>query len=159
MIITPICLLLAQHVAPPAETHQFDFWVGTWKASGISYGPGDKQTHTDATNVITRDFGGHVVHENFKMAGLNGMSVSVYTPATKMWRQTWVDDQGSYIALSGSFADGKMTLQTALRQHSANRMVFSNITASEFDWDWEATTDDGKTWKPAWRLHYTRVKK
>ena len=36
------------------------------------------------------------------------------------------------------------------------RMVWKNITASEFDWSWEASRDGGKTWQVKWPLHYKR---
>ncbi|HVT11373.1 MAG TPA: DUF1579 family protein [Fimbriimonadaceae bacterium] len=165
MIIAPLLLsasvALAQKVEPPVETHQFDFWVGEWKCSGDSYGPDGKATRTEASNTITRDLGGHVVRENFRMNGLNGSSVSVYDPSAKLWRQTWVDDQGGYIALTGSFEGGKMTLTTLPRPDrpkASSRMVFSNIKADSFDWDWETSRDAGRTWKLAWHLHYTRAK-
>ena len=151
-----------QQVGPPAESHQFDFWVGDWKCSGESFAPNGKATHTDAVNSITRILAGRVLQENFKMPGLNGTSVSVYDPLAKLWRQTWVDDNGGYIALTGSFAEGTMTLRTLPRSDQPNvasRMVFSNISADGFDWDWQSSRDAGATWKPAWHLHYTRVKK
>lgn len=170
MNITPILLCVmyfhntpqaVPQVVPQAEAKQFDFWVGNWKASGESFGPGGKAKHTDAENSITHTMAGHVIQEKFKMPGLNGMSVSVYDPSAKLWRQTWVDDNGGYIALTGTFADGKMTLRTIPRQdrpNAASRMVFSNINSDSFDWDWQSSQDAGVTWKTAWHLHYTRVK-
>lgn len=144
---------------PPAETSQFDFWVGSWKCSGESYDASGKATHTDATNTIVKSFDGHVVQEDFHQGGYHGMSMSVYDPNAKLWRQTWVDNGGAYIALTGSFEKGKMTLQTLPRPNkpdSASRMVFSNIQKNSFDWNWESTTDGGKSWKLQWRLHYER---
>jgi len=55
-----------------------------------------------------------------------------------------------------------MTLQTLPRPDrpkTIGRMVFSNINPDSFDWDWQSSGDSGKTWKLAWHLHYTRVKK
>jgi len=138
-----------QRITPPSETHQFDFWVGEWDAIGTSYGPGGKQTRTEAKNSITRDLAGHVVRESFKMPGLSGMSISVFDPGARLWRQTWVDNQGEYIALAGTFTGGKMILHTIprpLRPNSVNRMVFSKITSDSFDWDWDASADAGATW-------------
>jgi hypothetical protein len=152
----------SQQTPLPAETHQFDFWVGDWKATGESYGPDGKPTHTEAENSITRTFDGHVVQENFRMAGFSGMSVSAYDSNRKEWHQTWVDNQGGYIPLAGVFGEGKMTLQTLpfpKRPKTANRMVFHDIKPDSFDWDWESTSDGGKTWKLQWHLHYSRVKK
>src|SRR5665213_2806043 len=114
MIITTFLFsasLLTQQPAVSAEEHEFDFWVGKWNCSGELYGPHGKTTHTQGTNNVVRILGGKVVQENFDMPKMKGMSVSAYDPANKRWRQTWVDDQGGYIPLAGTFADGKMTLE------------------------------------------------
>lgn len=147
--------------ALPAETKQFDFWIGEWKCSGESYGPNGQQTHTDAENSVTREFDGNVVHEHFTMGAFHGMSVSVFVPAKRAWCQTWVDSQGAYIPLSGQFKDGKMTLETLRNPRTPtkfNRMVYENISADAFDWNWESTVDGGKTWRVNWHLHYARKK-
>jgi hypothetical protein len=87
------------------------------------------------------------------------MSVSVYNPARKLWQQTWVDDQGSYIALEGGYKDGNMILQT-LRNPAApkqvSRMVFKDIKKDSFLWNWEGSKDGGKTWTLNWQITYTR---
>jgi hypothetical protein len=36
------------------------------------------------------------------------------------------------------------------------RMVWKNITTSEFDWSWEASLDGGKSWQVNWPIHYKR---
>src|SRR5437868_4042146 len=98
--------VLQQPTPPAPETKQFSFWVGEWTCEGVMAGP--PETKTKGSNKIAMDMGGHVVHEHFTMPGLNGESWSVYMPGPKKWRQTWVDDSGSYIALEGGWADGKM---------------------------------------------------
>jgi len=146
--------------APKDPSHQLDFWVGEWKCSGEMHGANGQVTKTNAQNSITREYGGHVIHEHFKMAGLNGMSVSVYNPQKKIWQQTWADDGGGYIVLTGAYANDKMTLATTPGpKGGTSRMVFSNITKSSFDWDWEGSKDSGKTWTLQWHLHYVRKPK
>lgn len=137
------------------ECGQFDFCVGEWE---LTY---NDTVH--AANSITKDMGGCVVHEHFGDPAnkYHGESWSVYSPKWKIWQQTWVDDQGAYIALKGNFKDGKMLLLTdpaTLPDGSTiqNRMVYYNITATTFDWDWESTTDQGKIWKNNWHIHYKR---
>ena len=152
-------LSIAVWHAPKDPSHQFDFWVGTWNCEGEMHPPSGKVLKTVAKNVITKEFGGHVIHEHFSMKGLNGGSLSVYNSRDKQWHQTWVDDSGSYLAFVGGYADGKMTLSMQRGPDgSTKRMVFSNIASSSFDWDWQRSMDDGKTWTTAWHLHYTRVK-
>jgi hypothetical protein len=159
-ILILVAAALTQQPTPvPKESSQFDFWVGTWNCSGESIGADGKATPTQAKNRITRDFDGHVLREEFTMGQFKGTSMSVYQPAAQQWRQTWVDNQGGYIVLTGKFANGKMVLQTLpfpKQPNAASRMTFENITKDSFDWNWEATTDGGKTWKLSWHLKYVR---
>jgi len=35
-------------------------------------------------------------------------------------------------------------------------MVCYNITADEFDWNWERSDDGGNTWRVLWKIKYKR---
>ncbi|MGZ3864971.1 MAG: DUF1579 family protein [Bacteroidia bacterium] len=139
------------------EASQFDFWLGDWNL-----------TYSDtmhAFNKITKEMGTCVIHEHFTdpKAKYKGESWSVYNPKTKKWQQTWVDDAGAYIALTGTFENNKMTLFTEPNTDAAGRktqyrMLYHNITPDKFDWKWEFTNDEEKTWKTNWEIHYIRVK-
>src|SRR5687768_15760577 len=87
-----------QEAAPPKEAAQLDFWIGKWKCVGEMHSPDGKKTRTEGKNVIKRTFDGKVIEEQFSMADFKGMSVSVYDAKGKLWRQTWVDNSGGYIA-------------------------------------------------------------
>lgn len=144
------------------EASQFDFWVGDWEASwpaaqGSPAGTG--------ANHIVKTMGGCVIEEHFDASassGLVGHSVSVYLPRFGKWKQTWVDNQGAYLDFTGEFQDGQMILArpavTPKGVRVLQRMVWKNITPSAFDWSWEQSTDDGKTWKVLWPIRYTRKK-
>jgi hypothetical protein len=156
-LLTFSAAVRAQQSGLPPEVHQFDFWVGDWKCSGESYSPDGKTEHTECTNHITKELGGRVVEENFHTEGFNGKSVSVYDVNAKIWRQTWVDDGGAYLSFTGGWKDGKMTLATQPGPKGRiSHMVFTNIQPDSFDWNWESSTDGGKTWKLKWHLRYTR---
>jgi hypothetical protein len=138
--------------APPPETSQFDFWLGEWN---VAWEGGS------GTNTIRSTFGGFVVEEQFRGENplLQGMSMSVYNPQLGKWQQTWVDDQGSYIALTGEFTNSRMILateRTMNEQRVLLRMVFYNIAANQLDWNWERSNDGGHTWQLLWHIHYTR---
>ena len=151
--------VLAQTNAPKPctapECSQFDFWIGDWS---LTY---NDTMH--AVNRISKEMDGCLIHEHFYDAAKSyaGESWSVYNPLTKLWQQTWVDNQGGYIVLTGVFKDGRMTLFTEPAPMTGGgkqqfRMVYYNITADTFDWIWESTIDEGKTWKINWRIHYKR---
>ena len=153
----------AQTRAP--ETKQFDFWIGEWQMhSKQRVAPGkDEWLEGAAANSIKASFKGQVIEEQFDGSTLKqpfkGMSVSVYNPTLGKWKQTWVDDQGSYLDFVGEFKDDKMVLSRSFEQNGKSihqRMVFKDIAKDSLTWHWERSMDGGKTWVLMWELKYTR---
>lgn len=150
-----------QAQAPPCaapEFRQLDFWVGEWdvrwdESAGNPAGSG--------INRIARAFGDCVIQEDFDggpQMGLVGHSVSTYHTRAQVWRQTWVDNQGGYFALSGG-REGDDFILTSYRINTttpAQRMVFTDITPNSLTWRWQSTTDAGATWTDQWVVYYTR---
>jgi hypothetical protein len=141
------------------EASQFDFWVGDWIATWADTLHG--------ANRIEKMFGNCTIHENFSdpRLGYIGQSWSVYNTNYKQWQQTWVDNQGGYISLTGGMVRDSMILTTAERTVPVklsptgkliSRMVYYNIKPNSFDWSWQASTDGGVTWKTNWLIHYKR---
>jgi hypothetical protein len=142
-----------------AEQKQLEFWVGDWDLTW----PGPKAGETlHGANRIQRIMDGCVVQENFSNEATNyrGTSLSIFDTTVGEWKQTWVDNGGAYLDFVGEFKDGQMILQREAvgpkGAKSLQRMVWKNITANEFDWSWEASQDDGKTWQVKWPIHYKR---
>ena len=142
------------------QQKQFEFWVGEWDLTW----PGQKANEVDhGTNSIKRIMDGCVVQENFSggdSMAMRGTSLSMFDTRANKWKQTWVDNQGGYLDFTGEFKDGQMILQReGVRPDGTKvlqRMVWKNITTSEFDWSWEASLDGGKTWQVNWPIHYKR---
>jgi hypothetical protein len=145
------------HACNSPEAAQFDFWLGTWEGYY-------SDTLKPALNIISKPIGNCVIEENFSDPnnGFLGKSFSVYNPKTKKWQQNWVDNQAGYLTLTGEFKDDKMQLNTEVVKPDGSkilqRIIYFNITADSFDWNWEASTDDGKTWTVNWKIHYKRLK-
>ena len=63
---------------------------------------------------------------------------------------------------TGGWSDDRMILShTVTRKDGSTiiqRMVFRDITADSLTWDWQASTDDGKSWKTNWQIFYKRSK-
>jgi Protein of unknown function (DUF1579) len=147
------------------EHKQFDFWVGEWELEGKTPVPGKPNEFTTGKhkNTVTKIMNGCVIQENFDdLNGYHGMSVSMYDPQARKWKQTWVDDGGAYLDLVGELKDGKMVLLRNTVNPKGipviQRMTFANIRPDSFDWTWEASRDEGKTWVPGWQIHYVRKK-
>ena len=145
-----------------AEQRQFDFWVGEWDATWPGAKAGEVQS---GSNSIRRVLDSCVVEENFSGGAdmhLRGKSFSIYDTRAGNWKQTWVDNEGGYLDFTGEFKDGQMILsREAIRPDGTRvlqRMVYKNIAAQEFDWSWESSKDNGKTWQVVWPIHYRRRK-
>ena len=55
-----------------------------------------------STNEITADQDGCAINENFLTpTGVNGRSVSFYNPADQQWHQTYIDNTGTRLRMSG----------------------------------------------------------
>lgn len=136
------------------ESTQFDFWVGDWELTWNDTMKG--------SNLITKEMDGCLIHEKFndRINNFKGESWSMYNPTKKKWEQTWVDNSGAFMVFEGEMKDGQMDLR--LEKTDANgkpvimSMLFHNITANSFDWDWRSSTDNGKTWTSKWLIHYKR---
>jgi hypothetical protein len=145
------------------QAREFDFWIGAWELTwnGPQMGvPEGKQGK--AVNVVQRILGGCVIQENFTApAGVFlGKSWSVYNPANNAWKQTWVDNSGSYLLFSGGYKNGSMELRTDPVKRNEKilvyRMVFKDIAADSLKWDWQRSGDGGKSWVDVWNIRYVR---
>jgi Protein of unknown function (DUF1579) len=168
----------ADPIAPPPavssactapEFHQLDFWLGKWdlvlharKLPGL-----DEWTDARGTQVIESILGGCAIAESFAADGPEGAwagrSYSSWQPKLGKWRQTWVDDQGSYLAFTGGLEDGTMTLYGEPRlgpdgNEVRMRMVWLNVTPDRLEWQWQRSADQGKSWSPVLRIDYHRRK-
>lgn len=136
----------------------FDFWLGDWELSWKDPSGGTGK----GTNKIVTILDGKVIQEHFvategQYKGMKGTSISVFNPNQKSWHQTWQDNQGGNIVLTGREEDGKKYFETKMNNEKQSRMVFYDFTEEGFTWDWESTQDGGKTWNLNWQIFYTKA--
>jgi hypothetical protein len=134
---------------------QFDFWLGDWEVRG----PAGKIA---GANRITRILDGCALSEQWTGAsGTIGTSLNMYDAGARKWRQTWVDDGGTVLLLTGDFSGGKMVLQgdspgdggKAVRQ----RITWTPLSGGRVRQFWDSSADGGKTWKTEFDGTYTPV--
>ncbi len=152
--------------APPqpgcdsAESRQFDFWIGEWE---LSYKTPDGKAGT-SRNRISPILDGCAILEEFSGAPgtkLDGRSVSTFDRNARAWKQTWVDNTGSYLDFTGGLSEGRMVLaREAERQgrRFRQRMVWQDIRPDALKWLWQRSDDGGSTWSTQWEIDYKRVK-
>lgn len=144
-------------LAAAGSPGDFDFWLGQWT---LSWG-----SDSTGTNVVTRELGDKVIVERFDgspSSPLKGMSVSTYDPRSDQWKQTWVDNNGSYLDFTGGLnPDGSMELWRGATDKNGQpilqRMLFYNIRRDSLDWNWERSDDGGRSWTTLWKIHYERA--
>ena len=165
LLITVSAFAQQSNQAPPPnpclapEQKQLEFWVGDWDLTWPSQKAGET---VHGSNSINRIMDGCVVQESFSSptANYHGTSLSIFDTTDSKWKQTWVDSGGAYLDFVGEFKDGQMILGREATgpngAKSLQRMVFKNISANEFDWSWESSKDNGKTWQVNWPSHYKR---
>ncbi|QQR86048.1 MAG: hypothetical protein IPJ76_15785 [Flavobacteriales bacterium] len=139
----------------PAPT-DFDFWLGEWK---LTWDGGT------GTNSITKEMNGLLIHERFTdpKENYHGESWTMWDAQHRLWKQTWVDDQGNYMTFEGGPAPEGMLLTTYLTDKKDGvrylyHMVFADIAPNTFNWTWKRSADDGKTWEVKWAIRYDRVR-
>lgn len=157
LVFVPLFVVAA---AQADSAHALDFWVGNWTMDSSQ--PNDPKSKGAwqaklCTNRITKVYGGKVIQESFAMPGFTGGSWSSYDPAKKVWRQTWVDDAGSYLLFEGGMTGSEFVLTQTNAGKAHARMRFQNITKDSFDWLWEKSKD-GNDWTLDWHLKYRRSK-
>jgi hypothetical protein len=145
-----------QQPAPPrcdaAEHDQFDFWVGEWEVR-------DTADAVVGHNRVTRILDGCVLLEEWTSAGSSeGKSFNIYDRRTGMWHQTWVDNNGLRLDLSGGLEDGRMVLKGETQ--SPEGAALHRITFTPRDGTvrqlWESSQDGGTTWTVLFDGSYSR---
>ena len=133
------------------ETH-YDFWIGEWEGTWDE----DGGNVGKAINIVRKTLDEKVIHENFEIvegrsAGFKGNSYSIYDRHTLSWKQTWVDNESSYLNFDGRIDKNKRIFQRKFlnknNKEIHQRMVFYDILPDSFIWDWESSQDKGETWK------------
>lgn len=162
LLLSGLSLSAQTQLSQLKVNHYFNFWIGawdlTWEKSDGTIGKGE--------NKIEKILDSNVIQENFKvtddslMKNFTGKSWTVYNKNNGLWYQTWVDNQGAYLDFIGEFENNKRIFKrktiTREGKEYVQRMVFYDIQANSFNWDWEVSYDNGKHWVLKWRIHYKR---
>jgi hypothetical protein len=149
-----LCILFSTQSTAQADL--FDFWIGTWELTWNDSSKGK--------NEIKRELNDFVICEYFtdNKNQYIGRSWTVYDTLSNTWRQTWVDNQGAYLAFSGGNKkegpgfERQFTNKNGKKIHQ--RMLFLDIQPDSFTWDWQRSMDEGLTWISDWKIGYKRKK-
>ena len=148
--------------------HDFDFNFGTWtthitrRVHPLS--GSDERAQMTGTVTVRKVWGGSAWLEEIVADGggahLEGMTLFVYTPASRQWSQSYIDKSGARdAALIGAFSGGRGELYA--QDMLDGRAILIRATWSEIAPDShrfeEAYSDDGgTTWETEFSANLTR---
>ena len=124
---------------------QFDFWLGRWIVT--------EQGKPAGTNRIDRLLDGCALLENWVGAGASrGHSLTFYDVKRALWQQTWIDNSGAAVYLTGHFEHGQMVLSGESvdpRSHAKmiDRIAWTPHSDGSVLLVWDRSLNAGQTWK------------
>jgi hypothetical protein len=139
-----------------SEHRQFDFWIGTWTVKDA------KEQQTFGKDSIEKSLYGCAIEEHFRdTADGEGKSLSFFEPRDGLWHQTYLDNAGAVLQLSGGFKDDQMMLVgTVLFPGSSQsvmvRIVWKKIDGTRVRMYQENSSDAGSTWKLEYDAMYVK---
>lgn len=129
-----------------AEHHQFDFWIGSWDVYNAK---GQMVAHS----LIEPVYGCGIRENWMPFNNQPGGSLSTYVPEERRWEQFWIDSQGSRAIFTGGWTGSAMVI-SGKWGGPVVRMTYSKNRDGSVRQFGEQSTDDGKTWKPAFDFTY-----
>lgn len=157
------CLALAPHATGAsaasscthAESHQLDFWLGSWAIGGPG-AAGNASSNVslalDQCMVIERWDGGR---------GHRGENTFAYSADDKHWHGMFVDNEGRVHTFQNGKAspDGLTFSGPSIAPDGTqmlNRVRIIRVGLNRVDQVWEKSADNGNTWSTAFRGEYFR---
>ncbi|MFQ5628224.1 MAG: type IV pilus biogenesis/stability protein PilW [bacterium] len=126
------------------DCRAFDFWIGEWEV----FMPGGQKA---GENIIKKTLNGCMLMENWTgIGGSIGKSMNYFDPATKKWKQLWVDGAGGHMSYGGVFTDGALKFEGYQIQGNGRKGLFKMAFTPQENGDVrqyiEQSLDGGKTY-------------
>ena len=128
------------------EHRQFDFWVGHWEV----FVPSGKKAGENRIEVIAD--GCALLEQWTGAGGFTGKSLNIYDATDRRWHQTWVDNSGTLLKLTGGFAERSMVMSTTGPSPTdpgktvQQRITWTTSADGSVRQLWESSADGGSTW-------------
>lgn len=152
MRLAALCFIMAattsdgQQPSPcSAPQHrQFDFWIGEWEVS-------DPRGQHLGSNRIERVLNGCVLYESWTGAGgSRGHSLNAWDPSDNKWHQSWFDNEGTILNISGGMINGEIIMEGERRLTDGTRQLERITWTPNADGTirqrWQSSRDQGMRW-------------
>lgn len=130
------------------QYRQFDFWLGDW----VAYDLQNKEEKAGTNHIVLLQ-DSCIIQENWTSAKgrYSGTSYNWYDQSTGKWYQSWIDNQGGSLRLSGGLEGEKMVLYSEEMKSREgdpyiNRITWSPYPDGSVRQHWEISKDEGRSW-------------
>lgn len=133
----------------------FDFWTGEWQVTdtaGTFLGTNQIQRHLDQCLLL----------ENWTSGGINrGKSINYYDPSDQKWHQTWIDNQGTILHLSGGLEEDGMVMESPWQTGSKvarykHRITWAPQSDGRVIQSWDMLDAEGQVLQTLFRGIYSK---
>lgn len=141
------------------ETRQFDFWIGQWVVTPWG---APASVPPIGRNTISAQLEHCLLLEEWTAAdGSTGKSFNFWDVNRKAWRQVWTAGDGQSLDYEGRFSDNAMRFTgwtlNASGARVLQKLTFFRISADTVRQLFEASSDDGTTWRNTFDGRYVRA--
>jgi len=138
-----------------SQYQEFDFWLGQWQVSSAT----SKQA---SQSKITQINNGCGLLEEYKTAtGFQGKSLNIFDKQTQQWHQTWIDNDGYLLRLSGGLIGDSMVMSGQTHDKDGksilNKITWTPMKNGDVRQHWQTSTNQGNTWKTIFDGLYHKV--
>lgn len=141
----------------PLQT--FDFWIGTWETSMPTAPNWDERKGIDSVRYLLNNT---LIEEVFTKVATGKSNFQrgylTYLRRERRWKHTIYDSKWGEYTFYGKKEGDKIVLISDPKSTRPGwrRETFYNITKDGFDYLWEGSYDNGKTWREEWKVSYKR---
>lgn len=130
------------------QHRQFDYWIGEWNVEVAG--------NVVGTNRVEKANGGCTLVENWMPGGGgSGKSLNFFDRATGKWHQVYTDQTGRITYYEGRYRESDKAMVFEAK-NAPLKMTFFPLPDGSVRQFLESSSDQGKTWQPAFDGHYKR---
>ena len=155
-------------IGPPEEMQQIAHLAGEWDVTmSWKMDPTSEEwTTTKGKSHYMSVLDGCGMHYSYKETSsestFEGSGLLAFNRETGKWQSMWMDNMSAAISLyEGDFKNGEMVVGGEDYWNGMkyiSRLTTYNITDNRFDWKFEMSLDEGKTFATVGKMVYTRAK-
>lgn len=163
--------MMAQYgpMGQPEEMKSMDWFIGDWDVTQQWKMDPASEEWEKSTATATYSFilDGCVLMMDYKseMMGMpfNGVNMITYDRVLKEFQSVWVDNLSGRVSLYKGNKSGDSTIYTGVdfapdgNKYLA-KIIISNKTENSFDWVFDMSMDEGKTYFTSGKAKYTKKK-